>query len=566
MAGHDRPDEHAFTPSFVSGTANRASPRNNRAASHQSIDPHHPVNTAAAVFLPFGQARSRSARTLFWGWAAVGALLGGKAQAAFDLNGLTERAKALAAAPWRDPAVSTNARLAALSYDDYRAIRFRPQAASWRDAGLPFELQFFHVGGSYTRPARVHELVQGRELPLNVPASAFDYGKAGAAVAGQAQAELAGFRVHYALNRPGYKDEFTVFLGASYLRAVGAGQHYGSSARGVAIDTAGGAGEEFPAFEAFWIERPARGAKTLTVYALLNGPRVTGAYRFELRPGSVTEMTVQARLFLRGTVATLGIAPLTSMFFGGENDPKPLQSLGDFRPEVHDADGLSIETGEGEWLWRPLLNPDRPFTTSFAVRGLRGFGLMQRDRSFSSYEDAEARYDQRPSVWVRPEGDWGAGRVELMQFYSPDETNDNVVAYWVPERLPAAGQPLTLRYSMHWQGAAPQVPPRLGRVLQSRLGRGLERPQPGELQFHIDYSGGSLEAMSAATTPQAFVTSSDNARVLLANVYRNPATKGWRLNLKVQRLDAKQPVELRALLKDGANVLTETWTYALPPE
>ncbi|KQW76749.1 glucan biosynthesis protein D [Methylibium sp. Root1272] len=493
-------------------------------------------------------------------------LMGGKARAAFDLNVLTERAKALAATPYREQATFTNSRLDALSYDDYRAIRFRPQSAWWREAGLPFELQFFHVGGNYTRPVRVHELVQGRELPLSVPSSAFDFGNAAPAVAGQAQAELAGFRVHYALNRAGYKDEFTVFLGASYLRAVGAGQHYGSSARGVAIDTAGDAGEDFPAFEAFWIERPARGAKSLTVYALLNGARVTGAYRFELRPGSVTEVAVQARLFLRGAVATLGIAPLTSMFFGGENHPKPLQSLGDFRPEVHDADGLLIETGDGEWLWRPLLNPDRPFTTSFAMQRLRGFGLMQRDRSFASYEDPEARYDQRPSVWVRPEGDWGAGRVELMQFHSPDETNDNVVAYWVPERLPAAGQPLTLSYSMLWQGSDQQSPPRQGRVLQSRLGRGLERPQPGEWQFHIDYAGGPLDGLSAVATPQAFVTSSDNARVLLANVYRNPATKGWRLNLKVQRLDAKQPVELRALLKDGANVLTETWTYALPPE
>ncbi len=499
------------------------------------------------------------------GFAAAGLWVGGKAHAAFDLDTLAERARALAATPYRAPETSTNSRLAALGYDDYRAIRFRPQAAWWRKAGLPFELQFFHVGGGYTRAVRVNELVQGREQPLLVPTSAFDYGAAAPAVAGQVHAEVAGFRVHYALNRPGYKDEFIVFLGASYLRAVGADQHYGTSARGVAIDTVGGTGEEFPAFEAFWIERPVRGARTLTVYALLNGPRITGAYRFVLQPGSATEISVQAKLYLRGAVTTLGIAPLTSMFLGGENQPQPLQALGDFRPEVHDADGLQIETGDGEWLWRPLLNPPRPFTTSFAVQRLRGFGLMQRDRAFASYEDPEARYDHRPSVWIRPQGDWGPGRVELMQFHTPDETNDNVVAYWVPAQLPAAGQPLALAYTMHWQGQAQQQPPH-GRVLQSRLGRGLEKPQAGELQFHIDYAGGALDALSAAAAPQAFVTSSDNARVLLANVYRNPATKGWRLNLKVQRLDAQQPLELRALLKDGANVLTETWTYALPPE
>src|SRR5205085_6387853 len=157
----------------------------------------------------------------------------------------------------------------------------------------------------------------------------------------------------------------------------------------------------------------------VTVYALLESQRATGAYRFDIVPGAETVVRVQARLYLRAAatqVATLGIAPLTSMFFSGENQPR----RGDFRPEVHDSDGLQVATGDGEWLWRPLQNPARMTVTSFAVRELRGFGLMQRDRTFSSYEDTEARYERRPSAWVRPLSDWGPGRVELVQLPTPD--------------------------------------------------------------------------------------------------------------------------------------------------
>ena len=483
------------------------------------------------------------------------------ASAAFDFNVLGERARLLAAGPYQPPTVSPNAKLAELSYDDYRDIRFRPQASWWRDAGLPFELQLFHVGNGYTSPVKLYEVVGGREQPLAAPKSAFDYGRAAPAMQGQNQAQIAGFRVHFPLNDLTYKDEVVVFQGASYLRAVGAGQHYGLSARGLAIDTVGGSGEEFPAFEAFWLERPAKDASSLVIHALLNSPRTTGAYRFVVRPGASTAIEVQARIFLRAPVATLGIAPLTSMFFYGENQPL----AGDFRPEVHDSDGLQIETGDGEWLWRPLVNPKQSFTTSFAMQGLRGFGLMQRDRQFASYEDLEARYDQRPSVWTVPRGDWGPGRVELMQFHSPNETNDNVVAYWVPERLPAPGQPLDLAYTMHWQGQAQQRPPGAF-TQQSRSGRSHAEPAADELQFNVDFTEGKPCKLPGDEPPAVVLTTGDNARRLLANAYRHPITKGWRMTLKVLRRDAQQPVELRAFLTCGPDVLTETWTYALPPQ
>jgi glucans biosynthesis protein len=499
------------------------------------------------------------------------------AHAAFDLDMLTARAKTLAAQPWSPPPPDAAPAMAALSYDDYRDIRFKPAASTWRDAGLPFELQFFHVGRDYRNTVKMNEVVDGEARPLAIPRSSFDYGRAARAMPKDSPAQPAGFRVHFPINRPEYKDEFIVFQGASYMRAIGAGQHYGLSARGLAVDTVGavpGQAEEFPSYTAFWIERPARDAKTLTVYALLEGPRVTGAYRFVLRPGSSanigTEVDVDARVFLRERVprpvATLGIAPLTSMYFGGENQPQLLQQLGDFRPEVHDSDGLQIQSGDGEWLWRPLTNPPGVFVTSFAMqRGVRGFGLMQRDRRFASYEDPEAQYERRPSAWIAPRGDWGAGRVELMQFGTPDETNDNVVAYWVPQRLPAAGEPLALGYTMRWVGELAPRPPGAW-VEQSRLGRSHETPKPGELQFNVDFTGPAFAGLPADATPEPVITGNDNTRILFSGMSRLPDNRGWRLTIKLLNRERAKPIELRAFLRHGNDVLTETWTYALPPQ
>jgi len=277
---------------------------------------------------------------------------------------------------------------------------------------------------------------------------------------------------------------------------------------------------------------------------------------------------VQARVFLRAgaarPVATLGIAPLTSMFLSGENQPRP----GDFRPEVHDSDGLLVASGDGEWLWRPLQNPARASTNSFAVQQLRGFGLMQRDRRFESYEDAEARYERRPSAWVRPLGDWGPGRVELLQLHAPDETHDNVVAYWVPARLPAPGVPLDFAYELHWQGDTQQRPPGAWTV-QSRRGTGYAKDaaaRTGEVQYVVDFAGPALEALPAGAQVRAVVSAGANGRVVEQNTYPLPDGRGWRLVLRIARADAAQPVELRAFLQHDSHVLSETWSNIVLPE
>jgi len=492
-----------------------------------------------------------------------------KLVSAFGFDDVAARAQAEAAVAYRPPP-QVPKDLAALSYDQYRDIRFKPSNALWRGNGLPFEVMFFHPGGFFKEPVAINEIVAGKARHIRFDPADFDYGKNQLLPSGWADVGYAGFRVHYPLNTPTYKDELAVFLGASYFRAVGGGQRYGLSARGLGLDTTGAAREEFPRFKEFWIERPAANARELVVHALLDSPRATGAYRFTLVPGTQSQVQVRARIFLRAGVTTLGIAPLTSMFHHGENTRRQ----DDFRPEVHDSDGLMLATGDGEggteWLWRPLVNPGRAVSNSFAVRELRGFGLMQRDRAFANYEDLEARYERRPSAWVVPEGRWGAGHVELLLLPTSSETDDNIVAFWVPSQQPQPGQPLDLAYRIVFQGDEQQRPPN-GWTVQSRFGRGYvkqgkEKQDKEEFQYVVDFAGPALDALPAEASVQAVVTPGGNARLLERNAYRNEATGAWRMTVRVQRIDPAQPVELRAFLQQDQHALTETWTTFIPAD
>lgn len=478
---------------------------------------------------------------------------------AFDFEDVAARARSQAQQPHRSVSQKPPAELQRLTYDQYRDIRFRPDHALWRPQNLPFELMFFHLGKFQTEPVHINEVTPQGIRHIRYRSADFDYGKNKLSPQAWGDVGFAGFRAHYPLTASGYKDELVVFLGASYFRALGAGQRYGLSARGLAIDTVGGQGEEFPRFTEFWIVRPATDARTLTVYALLDSPRSSGAYQFEIQPGDETVMNVRARIFLRAGVSTLGIAPLTSMFAFGENQPHRT----DFRPEVHDSDGLMVATGDGEWLWRPLLNPKSTLVTSFSMSKLRGFGLMQRDRNFSSYEDSEARYELRPSAWVEPVGSWGPGRVELLQLSTPDETNDNIVAYWVPDQLPATGQPLDFAYRLHWQGMQQQRPPGAWAV-QTRIGRGFAELAENEQQFIVDFTGPSLATLPADAAVKAVVTAPSNGQIVESNAYHVDATGAWRMTVIVKQLRPTEPTELRGFLQSGSNVLTETWSNILP--
>lgn len=524
-----------------------------------------------AFFPSFPSAFQAPRLARFMARAGLAAMVLVAAQAqAFSLDDVAAIARQRSQTPWREASHAVPVELAKMEYDDYRDIRFNPASTLWRADKLPYEANFFHVG-RHGDSVRVHEITTEGVKPLPYDPATFNFGKNKLSPQTWGDLGHGGVRFFSNLNSPTYKDELVVFTGATYFRALGAGQRYGVSARGLAVDTSGGGKEEFPRFTDFWLEKPAGDAKQLTVYALMDSERMTGAYRFDITPGEQTTTNVQARIFMRpaatsgnsAAVATLGIAPLTSMFFSGENQPRP----GDFRPEVHDSDGLMMASGDGEWLWRPLQNPSAPVTTSFSMKSLKGFGLMQRDRSFASYEDTEARYELRPSAWITPVGDWGAGRVEMLQFSTPDETHDNVAAYWVPEKMPAPGQSLDIAWQISWQGKNQQLPPN-GWVTQSRRGIGYSKAGTdltGQVQFVIDFAGPALDALPEDAKVEAVSSANANGRVLESLAYKNPATGAWRMTLRVQRLNPAQPVELRAFLKHDNHTVSETWTNLITP-
>ena len=481
---------------------------------------------------------------------------------AIGIRDVEARARSLAAESFRPPATKLPSELASIDYDALRDIRFRPDRATWHAEKLPFELMYFHPGKNFPEPVRIN-VVDGKNIKrVEFDAELFDYGRNKIDPKKLRGIGFAGFRVHYPINTGKYKDEVMVFLGASYFRAVGKGQIYGMSSRGVAIDTAVPSGEDFARFTEFWVERPGRTDTALTIYALLDAKHLAGAYKFVVTPGAETVVQVSAKLFFREAVTKLGIAPLNSMYDFGDNQPGHRD---DYRPEVHDSDGLSVAYDNGDWVWRPLVNPKRLLVTSFAATNPKGFGLMQRDRSPASYEDPEAQYERRPSGWIDPVGKWGAGRVELVQIPTPDETNDNIVAYWVPDKSPDPKKPFEFAYTMRWQLNS-QLPVGKAWVVQTRRGRGYVKQPDGDLNFIVDFDGPPLRELKPDAKPEPVVELGSNAQLREKNLFLNPVTGMWRMTVRVKREDAAKPIEMRGQIREGGRLLTETWSYIVPPE
>lgn len=491
----------------------------------------------------------------------IGGVTLSHAALAFDFDDVAHRAKALATKPFERPTTQLPKTLTDLNYDQYQQIKYKPEKALWRGNKLPFEIQFYHPGLYFNQIVKMNLITAGgvRKIPF-LPEN-FDYGSNNIDADKLKDLGFAGFRVHYPLNDKHVKDELIAFQGASYFRALGKDQVYGESARGLAIDTGELSGEEFPVFREFWIEWPRAEDHELTIYALLDSRRITGAYRFKIRPGDSTATEIKARLYFRDSVGKLGIAPLTSMFLYASNQPSQNE---DYRPEVHDSEGLSVQS-DAEWVWRPLVNPKRLLITSFGELNPRGFGLMQRDRLFAHYEDLDTRYDRKPSVWVVPKGNWGRGRVELVQIPTKDATNDNIVAYWVPEQSPKAGGQLDLEYTLFWQADQETKPP-LAWVAQTRRGRGWTDTPDNSLRYIIDFQGGPLDFLKPDERPVAGLWINDNGEILDRQLVKNDAAGGWRVIMRVRRTDDSKPLEMRAVLRKGDENISETWAYILPPE
>ncbi len=444
-----------------------------------------------------------------------------------------------------------------LGYDEYRRILFQPDASLWRTDGLPFQVQFFHPGYLFTRTVELNEFTATHAQPIPFSGKFFDYQDLKPSFWSRRGLNYAGFRVIHPLNHPDKWDEVISFLGASYFRALGKDHRYGISARGLALNAGGPDTEEFPGFIEFWLGKPAApDATTLTLHALLEGPSVTGAYTFVVTPGETTLIDVRATLFFRRAVALPGLAPMSSMFWFGEGSAN---RGGDFRPEVHDSDGLLVAAADGARTWRPLVNPPGLLRTDFPVGNLAGFGLLQRDRDFRNYEDLEAYYHARPSLWVEAVGPWPTGRVRLVEIPTKDEYHDNITAFFVPDRLPEPGEPLELAWRLHWTGA-PTFGGPPGWVRSTRQGH-----EAGRARFVVDFTGipAALAAPEAAV--EADVTVSGPAQIEHSQVVPNPHDGSWRLVLVVRADAGAANSELRARLRLGDRPLSETWAMSWQP-
>jgi len=471
----------------------------------------------------------------------------------FSFDALETRAKAMARQPFRPPPRPFADRRATLDFDAIDQIRYRPDKALWRDLPGDSAVEFFHLRRSFQSPVSLHLVDRDQAREILYSEALFEAADGKVARGLPDGLGFAGFRV---MNRNGQGD-WVAYLGASYFRAATPFNQFGLSARGLALDTATQKPEEFPSFTAFWLDHDAGG--DLLVHALLEGPSVVGAYRIAHRKASnglIQE--IEASLNFRAPAQRLGLAPLTSMFWYGRTDHA---KAADWRPQVHDSDGLALWTGAGERIWRPLNNPPRVMTNAFQDTNPRGFGLMQRDREFHDYEDDVAFYDRRPSVWVEPIGSWGRGSVGLVEIPTRGENDDNVVAFWTPERSVKAGDSLALAYRLHWSAQEP-TPVGVAKVTATWTGVGGGPGQPatpGVRRFVVDFAGGRLGDLDHRSGVRPVVTVS-NGRPLTPIAYPVAGTDRWRLLFDVA-LAAGNTIDLRAFLRLNADSLTETWIY-----
>lgn len=474
----------------------------------------------------------------------------------FNFAWLVKHAKSLAASSYVETPPPSPDIVRSLDFAVSQKITFRPESTLWGN-GSGYPVRFFHLTRYADQPVKIHVVNGASAREILYSPQYFDFGGTGLEKKLPTDLGFSGFRI---MNGHGVESDWLAFQGASYFRASGQQDQYGISARGIAVDTALSTKEEFPRFTQFWLNQTQNG---MEIFALLDSPSLAGAYRFEAQKGDGVITTVNAELFVRADIARLGVAPLTSMYWYSESN---YWERADWRPAVHDSDGLALWTGAGERIWRPLADPPSLQTNSFLDKNPKGFGLLQRDRNFDDYQDDGAFYNRRPSVWVETIGAWGEGAVQLVEIPTNDETQDNVVAYWQPQAPVQAGDKLHFEYKLYWQDTEPGISGLLGRAVATRIGRGgvpgLSHPR-GLHKFVIDFEGGPLASLQQRFDVTPVITLS-RSKPQNAYVIKVVGTSRWRAFFDVALSDTA-PLDLRCFLKLGNKTLTETWLYQFFP-
>jgi glucans biosynthesis protein len=479
---------------------------------------------------------------------------------AFSFEWLRAQAKELAAQPYHAQPIRHSDLLDKITYDVYQQIRFRERQAL--QEGHTFPIQFFHLGKYARESVAIHAVSGGQARQVLYSPALFDYEQCELTDPMPTDLGFAGFR---AMNNDDVPGDWLAFMGASYFRTAGPLNQYGLSARGIAINTVVPfRSEEFPRFTAFWLEAVTDDPDSIMIYAMLDGPSITGAYRMRCNKRATITMDIHADLFQRESIKQLGVAPLTSMYWYSETNAR----IGDdWRPEIHDSDGLAMWTGSGERILRPLNNPASVQTNSFFDDNPRGFGLLQRDRNFAHYLDDGVFYDRRASVWVEPHNGWGRGSVVLVEIPTNDEIEDNIVAFWQPEREAGAGAEWALDYTLHWVSEEPYIPP-VARVVHTRLGRPgapgqHEARDPHGRKFVIEFIGGPFADMEQRFDLEAVISAS-RGTLGKWHVLKILGTDRWRAEFDLQAR-GPDPIDLRCYLRLGDKTLTETWLYQYLP-
>ena len=518
------------------------------------------VAASAAAMSPVGEALAAEPEGLQF-----------EAPVPFSYELFKQQARERARQPYQPPPRPSPEVLQKINYEEWGKIKYKDAYALFADGPGPFPVTFFHLGLFFEKAVGMHVVERGQSRKIIYQQAYFDMPANSPARDLPAGAGFAGLRVQESRAGPldWHKNDWVAFLGAAYFRAIGELRQYGLSARGIALDVAvADRPEEFPDFTQFYIDAAPDG-QTLTLYALMEGPSIVGAYRFLMTRGKGVVMDVESSLYVRAQVSRFGIAPATSMYWYSEV-MKPIAI--DWRPEAHDSTGSRCGRATASGSGAQLNNPPRIMVSSFLDDNPRGFGLMQRDRVFDHYLDG-VYYDRRPSLWVEPlpgpDGKgWGRGSIQLCEIPTDDEIHDNVVAMWVPAQPVQAGAELHLNYRLYWLANSP-FPSDLGIVVATRLGRGGQPGQPrpkGVRKFMVEFLGGPLADLPYGVKPELVVTTSRGSfgPYQLIEAVPDGVAGHWRaqFDLVVQETD---PVELRAFMKSGDKTLTETWLFQYHP-